>query len=380
MFNRLLHIDHDSPSSAFIFGPRGTGKTYWLKHHFPEALYFDLLDADLYTELLARPTRLHDRIPNNYRGWVIIDEVQKIPELLNEVHRLIEHRQIRFILTGSSARSLRRRGVNLLAGRALIYHMHPLTALELGDAYNLSRSLQWGQLPVAITHPQPESYLSSYVQTYLHEEVLFEGLTRNLGAFTRFLEAASFSQVEILNYTDIAREAANNRHTVNNYFDILEDLLIAYRIPVFTKRAKRDVITHPKFYFFDVGIFRTIRPMGILDSIAEAEGPSLETLFLQEMKAINDYFSLGYSIYYWRTRTKLEVDFILYGNHGLYAIEIKRTQRPTLKDFRGLKAFQADYPEATCYLLYGGTEDYYESGIKVRGFEQAMKCLPELFK
>ncbi len=379
MFSRLLKIDPDMQSSAFIFGPRGTGKTSWLKAHFADAMYFDLLDFDVYTDLLARPTRLSDRIPKAYTGWIIIDEVQKAPDLLNEVHRLIEHRKLRFILTGSSARSLRRKGVNLLAGRALIYHMHPLTALEMENEFSLSKALLYGQLPAAMTHEKPQEYLSSYVQAYLREEVLQEGLTRNLAGFARFLEIASFSQGEILNYTNVARESANNRHTINNYFDILEDLLIAYRIPVFMKHAKREVITHPKFYYFDVGVYRTIRPMGPLDSIQEAEGPSLETLFLQEFKAINDYFNLGYSIYYWRTQTKLEVDFILYGNNGLYAIEIKRKDRLSKNDFRGLKAFQEDYPEAKCYLFYGGNRPYHESGISVIPFGEAIKQLQQLF-
>ena len=266
-------------SSAFLFGPRGTGKTARVKEAFPDSLYFDLLDDDLYTEFLARPARLSERIPSQFNHWVILDEVQKIPNILNEVHRLIEQRKLRFILTGSSARTLKRKGVNLLAGRALTYHMHPLTAEELGNDFDLQRALKYGHLPAVIHHFDPKKYLSSYVKTYIREEVLQEGIVRNISSFSRFLETASFSQGKIINYAEIAREVATSRHAISDYFQILEDLLIASRLPVFTKRAKRDLISHPKFYYFDVGVFRAIRPRGPLDSEADIDGPALETLF-----------------------------------------------------------------------------------------------------
>lgn len=375
MFKRLMHIDPTAGHSLFIFGPRGTGKTSWLKQHFPGALYFDLLNDDIYTELSARPTRLNDRIPPSYNDWVIIDEVQKIPAILNEVHRLIESRQVRFILTGSSARKLRQQGVNLLAGRALIYHMHPLTCQELGNDFNLGRSLAYGHLPMAVKSASPQKYLSSYVATYLREEVLQESLTRNIALFTRFLETASFSQGEIISYTAISREIGSNRHTINNFFDILEDLLIAYRLPVFSKRAKRELITSPKFYYFDVGVYRNIRPMGPLDLGAEIDGPALETLFLQEARAYNDYFDLGYHFYYWRTRDQKEIDFVLYGNKGFFAFEIKRKTRLDKKDFKALHTFVEDYPQVTPYLLYGGQESYHEGRIKVVPYAQMLQLL-----
>ncbi|PIQ43902.1 MAG: ATPase [Gammaproteobacteria bacterium CG11_big_fil_rev_8_21_14_0_20_46_22] len=378
MFKRLININQESKHSVFIFGPRGTGKTSWLKQHFGDALYFDLLNDDIYTELSARPTRLNDKIPDGYQGWVIVDEVQKIPAILNEVHRLIEGRNLRFILTGSSARKLKAQGVNLLAGRALTYHMHPLTCLELGEQFSLTKSLVLGHLPMAITSNEPEKYLSSYVASYLREEVLQEGLTRNIALFTRFLETASFSQGEVLNYTAISREIASNRHTVANFFEILEDLLIACRVPVFSKRATRDMVNSPKFYYFDAGVYRSIRPQGPLDSASEIDGATLETLFLQEAKAYNDYFDLGYSFYYWRTRDKKEVDFILYGKKGFFAFEIKRKARLDTKDFKGLKAFAKDYPEAKFYMLYGGNETYFEGNVQVVPFKQALRNLPKL--
>ncbi len=378
MFKRLLQLSPKIQQSVFLFGPRGTGKTSWLKQYFKDALYFDLLNDDIYTEFSARPTRLNEKIPKTYSGWVIIDEVQKVPAILNEVHRLIEGRKLRFLLTGSSARKLRQKGVNLLAGRALTYYMHPLTCMELADHANLDRSLVFGHLPMAVTSDKAEKFLSSYIATYLREEVLQEGLTRNIALFSRFLETASFSQGEVLSYSAIAREIASNRHTVANFFEILEDLLIAYRIPVFKKRAKRNVINSPKFYYFDVGVYRAIRPMGPLDSSSEVDGAALETLFLQEARAYNDYFEFGYSFHYWRTRDQKEVDFILYGTKGFLAFEIKRKTYLNRKDFQGLKTFAQDYPEAKLYLLYGGQERYYEGEIEVIPFKEALMSLAEI--
>ncbi|MEK7287600.1 MAG: AAA family ATPase, partial [Elusimicrobiota bacterium] len=291
MYPRLFKPPKEK--SFFLFGPRGTGKSSWVQGYFKDAIYVDLLESDIYTELLASPQRLEVKIPPGYKGWVVIDEVQKIPELLDEAHRLIEKRGIRFALTGSSARKLKRKGVNLLAGRALTLNLHPLTASELGNDFNVKRSLQHGQLPSAYAEANPEAYLKSYVKTYLREEVQQEGLTRNLGAFSRCLEAASFSQACVLNISSVARDCHVERKVVEDYFSILEDLLLAVRIPVFSKKAKRRLITHQKFYFFDAGVFRAVRPRGPLDSPQDIDGPSLETLVLQEIRALNDYLDLG---------------------------------------------------------------------------------------
>jgi predicted AAA+ superfamily ATPase len=370
MYCRLLKIPENHEKSFFLFGPRGTGKTTWIKKRFSNALYFDLLEFDLFNDLLARPGRLENLIPPGFNDWIIIDEIQKIPELLNEVHRLIEKYQYKFVLTGSSTRSLRKKGVNLLAGRALTYRMYPLTVVELENDFELNTSLKWGHLPSVPSEKEPERFLKAYVQTYLKEEVLQEGLTRNLGSFSRFLETASFSQGAVLNISEIARETGIERMRVTSYFSILEDLLLATRLPVFSKRAKRRMVSHSKFYYFDVGVFRTLRPMGPLDSPEEAEGPGLETLCFQELTAINDYYDYQYDIYYWRTSNGMEVDFILYGPKGLLAFEIKRSRHVSSKDLRGLKKFQADYPEAKSYLLYGGDREEYYNNIA----HQKMKC------
>ena len=353
MFNRILKLPLDGKSSIFLFGPRGTGKTSYIKKFLKDAVYLDLLDFSTYSSLSANPGRLENLIPPEYTGWIIIDEVQRVPELLNEVHRLIEHKKLRFLLTGSSARGLRKEGVNLLAGRALTYTMHPFVIQEIGkEKFNLNQVLKHGLLPAVIDHENPKKYLESYVQTYIREEVLQEGLTRNIGAFTRFLEVASFSQGEVINVSEIARELSLKRLMVANYFDILQDLLLSSRITPFTQRAKRKVIAHNKFYFFDVGVYKILRPTGPLDTQAEADGAGLETLFLQSLDAINSYYELGYKIHFWRTQAGDEVDFVIYGPRGFHAFEIKRSSQVSNKSLRGLKAFKEDYPEAKLHFYY----------------------------
>jgi len=376
MYSRLIKSPENK--SFFLFGPRGTGKTTWVKKAFPDAVYIDLLESRLFNDLLADPQRLLNFIPSNFNDWIIIDEVQKIPELLNEVHRLIEKYKYKFILTGSSARKLRRKGPNLLAGRALNYSMHPLTAIELGKDFDLNHSLMFGNLPSIYMDSNPKGYLESYIKTYLQEEIQQEGLTRNLSRFSRFLEAASFSQGSVLNTSEVSRECAIERKVVENYFTILEDLLLAYKVPVFTKRAKRRLIAHPKFYFFDVGIYRTLRPMGPLDAPEEVEGISFESLLFQELKAINDYYNLGYKIYYWRTTNNLEVDFVLYGERGLKAFEIKRRGKVPSSELHGLKAFLKDYPTAKAYYIYGAERRMSEGAIDIIPLDYALKNLPAI--
>ncbi|MGM0365811.1 MAG: ATP-binding protein [Actinomycetota bacterium] len=373
MYSRIIKYPDDK--SFFLFGPRGTGKTTWVKKAFPGAVYIDLLESRLFNELLADPQRLENFIPVDFKDWIIIDEVQKIPELLNEVHRLIEKNKYKFILTGSSARKLRRKGPNLLAGRALTYSMHPLTVMELGKDFSLDHSLTFGNLPSVYVESDPQGYLESYIKTYLQEEIQQEGLTRNLGVFSRFLEAASFSQGSVLNISEVARECSVGRKVVENYFTILEDLLLAYRVPVFRKRAKRRLVAHPKFYFFDVGVYRTIRPMGPLDSPEEAGGLSYESLFFQELVAVNDYLGLGYKIYYWRTSNNIEVDFVLYGKRSLKIFEVKRKGKVTKTDLRGIKSFLRDYPSTKAYLIYGGNRQMSEGNINILPMEYALKNL-----
>ncbi len=376
MYSRL--IKPPDAKSFFLFGPRSTGKTTWVKSTFPQAVYLDLLEAEIFINLLANPQRLENFIPKDYKGWIIIDEIQRIPELLNEVHRLIEKYKCKFILTGSSARKLRRKGTNLLGGRALTYSLHPLTAIELGKDFNLEHSLKYGQLPCSYTESNPKGYLESYVKTYLEEEIRQEGLIRNLSAFARFLEAASFSQGSPLNISSVARECAVERKVVENYFTILEDLLIAYRLSVFTKKAKRRLVAHPKFYFFDTGVYRTVRPTGPLDMPEYVEGIAYETLLFQELKAINASLNLGYALSYWRTANNVEVDFVLYGNKGIRAFEVKRTGKVLKPMLNGLQSFLTDYPMAKAYFIYGGRHTMSQENIEIISMEDALKKLPDI--
>ncbi len=378
MFKRLLKLPIDQNTSLFLFGPRGTGKTSWIKANLSDCLYLDLLEFSTFNLLSANPGRLENLIPKGYDKLIVLDEVQRVPELLNEVHRLIEAKKNRFLLTGSSARSLRRKGVNLLAGRALTYHMHPLIIQELKNDFDLNKILEFGLLPAVFSHPDPKKYLESYVQTYLREEVIQEGLTRNISAFSRFLEAASFSQGNVLNYSEISRELAINRLVIVDYFEILEDLLLATRIDVFSNRAKRKIIAHQKFYFFDVGVYKILRPTGPLDTREEIDGAALETLFFQSLKAVNDYYGLDYKIYFWRTSTGIEVDFVIYGPRGLHAFEIKRSSQVNSKALKGLKAFGQDYPEAKLHFLYLGKNRQYHDNIQVIPLETALMELPNI--
>lgn len=364
-----------SRQSFFLFGPRGVGKTAWVREQFPSTPFFDLLDHAVYTQLLAAPQRMGEQIPQAYRGWVVIDEVQRVPEVLNEVHRLIETRKLRFVLTGSSARKLRRRGVNLLAGRALTRHLHPLTAMELGRDFDLKRALRFGCLPLACTNPSPQEYLQSYAATYLREEVQQEGFARNIGAFSRFLEAASFSQGSVLNMAAVARECAISAKVAEEYFNILEDLLIAVRVPVFSKRAKRRLVVHPKFYYFDSGVFQAIRPRGPLDAPEQIHGAALETLFLQQARALNDYKDLGYRVHYWRTATGDEVDFVLYGERGLRAFEVTMATTVRRDDLHGLRRFLEEFPDTRAHVLYLGQRRWHDRGIDIIPFSA---CLTHL--
>lgn len=380
MFTRNTTFSDNT--SYFVFGPRGTGKTTWLRYLYPDSVYIDLLEARTFNQLAADPQRLENRALPSNKNPVIIDEIQKLPELLDEVHRLIEKRGIPFIMTGSSARKLRRTiNINLLAGRAITKYFHPLTAAELGDDFDFMKCLQYGLLP-SIHDPsktvQPETYLQSYVQTYLTEEVKQEGLTRKLSAFSRFLETASFSQGQLLNISEVARECQIKRKLAENYFEILEDLLIAVRIPIFSKRAKRRLTQHPKFFFFDTGVFRSLRPTGPLDSAAEIDGPALETLVLQHLRAELSRLDPGADIYYWRTATGLEVDFVVYSEKIFAAIEIKRKKSISTTDLRGLQAFGSDYPEARKMMLYGGDHEEVIGDVQILPVHAALPQLADI--
>lgn len=361
----------------FLLGPRGTGKTSWTQQQFPDALRVDLLDPGTLRVMAAQPERLRERLgamPGT--KTVVIDEVQKLPELLEVVHGLIEEKTgVRFVLTGSSARKLRRGGVNLLGGRATSSTMHPFLAAELGEGFDLAEALRIGMLPVVRGAADPAETLRGYSGLYLREEVQAEGWVRNIGAFSRFLEGMSFSQASVLNLANVARECQVNRKTVEGYLEVLEDLLLGFRLPVFTRRAKRGMAVHAKFFFFDAGVFRSHRPVGPLDSTAEIDGAALEGLVAQHLRAWCDLSEGGHQLYYWQTSTRVEVDFVVYGESGLYALEVKNTDRVRPEDLRGLKSFGEDYPESRRYLLYRGKERLLRDGILILPAEEYLLSL-----
>ncbi|MFN7684519.1 MAG: ATP-binding protein [Oligoflexia bacterium] len=367
MKSRLLRTPKQK--SFFLFGPRGTGKSTWLSSQFPDATRIDLLEDETYNRLLARPqdlSRLLKPATAGHAGQpIIIDEVQKIPALLDEVHRLIEKDRRVFILTGSSARKLRKTGANLLAGRALTFQMFPFTSVEMGQDFDLRKALRHGTLPSLLTEPDAGKFLQSYVRTYLKEEIVQEGLTRNIQAFSRFLEAASFSQATPLVKSRVAQDCHVERKVVEDYFTILEDLLLSFSLPVFSRRAKRELIHKQKFFFFDCGIFNALRPRGPLDSETEAAGVALESLVAQEIRALNSCLDWGYQMYHWRSKSKKEVDLVLYGPRGLWAIEVKSSSRLRPGDLDGLRLFMQDYPEARALCIHGGPSAGMEDGIEL---------------
>ena len=345
------------PRSCFLFGPRGTGKSTWLRNQLPDALYVDLLAPGTYRTLRARPERLRELLAGSpHNRDVVIDEVQRVPEVLTVVHSVLEEPDPpRFVLTGSSARKLRRGGVDLLGGRALNRTLHPFMAAEL-PAFDLERAVEIGLLPLVTANPDPKDTLQAYTGLYLEQEVEAEGLVRDIGGFARFLEAVSFSHASQLNLAAVARECEVSRRTASGYVAILEDLLLAFRLPVFRRRAQRKTVVHDKLYLFDAGVFRSLRPLGPLDRRAEMEGPALEGLVAQHLRAWAAYSTHDARLFFWRTRAGSEVDFVVYGQPGFWAFEVKNSPRVHRNDLRALRTFRQDYPEAEAALLYRGSE------------------------
>lgn len=363
--------------SFFLFGPRGTGKSTWLRASHPDALWVDLLDPETCRRFEARPERLRELIAGSPRRQVVVvDEVQKVPALLDVVHGLCEeHKGLRFILTGSSSRKLKRAGVDLLAGRLVLRTLHPFMAAELGERFDLERALERGLVPLVVRAPRPKDTLAAYTSLYLREEVKMEGVVRSIGDFSRFLEAVSFSQASPLNICAVARECQVNRKTAEGYLGVLEDLLLCHRIPVFTRRAKRATAAHPKFFYFDAGVFRSLRPAGPLDRPEEIEGHALEGLVAQHLLAFSAYRGGEEKLFYWRTRSGSEVDFVLYGPRLFWAIEVKSRRRVRPEDTRSLRAFTEEYPGARAMLLYRGTERLARDGVLCLPCEEFLREL-----
>ena len=316
-------------ASFFLLGPRGTGKSTWLAHYYPDAVRIDLLLGEEERRFSSYPERIRDVAASMPKGAILIlDEIQRVPRLLPEIHALIEQKKdIQFIMTGSSGRKLRRSVSDLLGGRALMRQMDPFLASELGQEFSFEKALNTGMIPLIWQSSDSIDRLKDYINLYLKEEVQAEGLVRQIGDFSRFLEVASFCHASVWTTADISRESSVKRSTVENYLQILEDLFLAFTLPVFSRRAKRRLVAHQKFYFFDNGVYKILRPRGILDNVYEIEGLALEGLVAQHLRSWVLMQKEPHTLSFWRTQTKLEVDFIIYGPRGFWAIEVKRSPK-----------------------------------------------------
>lgn len=374
MYKRNQVLAGRGSESCFLWGARQTGKSTLLKELFPDSPRYDLLLSDEYGRLRTRPSLLREELLAEPPGKtpVVIDEVQKIPELLDEVQWLIVNRGMQFILCGSSARKLKRSGANLLGGRALRFELFPLVYSEIPD-FNLLRALNNGLLPRHYQADKPQGLMEAYAGDYLKEEIAAEALTRNIPAFSRFLESAAFSNGEIVNYQNIAAECGVSAPTVKQYFQILEDTLIARFIPSFRKRPKRRVVQASRFYYFDLGLANFLLKRGPISPRGEAFGKAFEHLIYQELAAHSHYSGLHYPISYWRTASQLEVDFIL-GDHQV-AIEVKGTQQAAPHHFKGLKAFGQEYKTQRSIVVSLDAKPRMVDGIAVMPWDTFLKRL-----
>ena len=353
--------------SFFLFGMRGVGKSTWARTTFPNAAYIDLLDERLYHDLLADPSLFGQSIAHlEPADWVVVDEVQRLPALLNEVHRFIETHRLRFALLGSSARKLKAAGTNLLAGRALKKSMFPLTATELGAEFELDRVLRYGSVPLVWTNNAPRLILEAYVQLYLREEIRAEALVRNLPGFVRFLPVAALFNAETVNVTGIARDAGVARTTVHGYIEILEDTLLVSRVPAYEARLRVRERKLPKLYWIDPGVVRAVkRQLG--DVSTEERGPLLESWVLTTLRAHGEVQDLYDEISYWAPhQTNTEVDFLLQRGSELLAIEVKSALRYHTGLLKGLRAIDSLPNLVRRILVYTGRRSFRSGeGIEI---------------
>jgi len=341
MYNRKQIFEGAGNETLFFWGARQTGKSTLLKTLYPDSLWFDLLLSDVFERLSKNPSQLREIVLSTRpEKAVVIDEIQKIPALLNEVHWLIENAHTRFVLSGSSPRKIIRSQANLLGGRALRYELFPLISQEIPD-FNLLRALNNGLLPRHYLAGNPKKMISSYIGNYLRDEILAEARIRNVATFSRFLEVAAFSNGEMVNYSNIASECGVSAPTVKEYFQILEDTLTGRFLPSFQNRPKRRVILAPKFYYFDLGIANFLLKRGKIEMGSDNMGNAFEHFIYQEIYAHSNYSGLEYPLYYWRTASQIEVDFIL-ADHEV-AIEVKSTKNATPRHAKGLLSFAEEY-------------------------------------
>lgn len=349
MFHRFLRLPRPGAENFFLWGPRQTGKTTLLRESYPEAFWIDLLRADEFRTYLERPELLRGRLAATPARQVVIDEIQKVPQLLDEVHWMIENTPYRFALCGSSARKLKRGAANLLGGRAIRYELHGLTAAELGREFNLDRILNRGYLPRMYGAERAGRMLAGYVADYLKEEIAAEGLVRALPTFSRFLDIAALSDADLVNFSNIARDCGVSNHTVKSYFEILEDTLLGRWLPAYTKRAKRRVIGAPKFFFADVGVVNQLCRRGPIERGGELYGKAFENWVFHELLAANAYGEHDAQLSYWRLASGIEVDFIV--GEMRVAIEAKAAAKVSDSHLKGLRALVVDHPRVRRYVV-----------------------------
>ncbi len=365
--------------SFFLFGPRATGKSTWLQASLPDKLHFDLLRSDVYFTLTHSPAAFRERVlaQDPDKTWIVVDEVQRSPALLNEVHSLIESHGYRFAMSGSSARKLKRGQANLLAGRALVKHLFPLISAEYENLITLDEALEFGTLPSIVTDKSTRiEQLEAYVGTYLREEIKEEALTRNVAAFGRFLEVAALMNAQVTNLSNIARDAGVPRATVSTYFEILVDTLIGTWLPAWAPRAKVKEVTHPKFYFFDCGVVRGIQKLLRDKSSSVERGLLFETWLFNELNAHIAYAGIGGELFYWRTADGAEVDFIWKRAANVVAIEAKSTAQWKDEYNAGFQSLLSSKVKIkACYGVYCGKEILKKNFGWVLPWEEFLKRL-----
>jgi len=339
MYKRILDLRETlKHKSIFLFGPRQTGKSTLVHEALPDAAFYDLLEADTFRELSARPEYLRQTL-GDQQSVVVVDEIQKLPSLLDEIQLLLErNKKLRFVLTGSSARKLKRGAANLLGGRAWVCRLHPLVSAELGHRRLLDR-LNRGSLPAIIDSEYYKEDLKAYVGTYLHEEIRSEGLTRSIENFSRFLEVAGLTSGEQINFSAVADDAGFPPRTVREHYQILEDTLVGHQLPAYQKTSKRKPVATAKFYLFDVGVANTLKRTPMIEAASDAYGRALEHLVFLELRSFLDYRRLDHELTYWRSRSQFEVDFLVGDEVG---IEVKSKIRVSPRDYKGLNVLSEE--------------------------------------